>query len=353
MVQEVFDEHKLPPEFTADLRRLCLDWLSTGNVEGQRMAADNRRKQAERMALAAARNPEVALVDTWRAEAEPIPPWALAVNGEVPAWGIEICNQAWLLQLERLVWMIGHETSLPDPAPGRCGSARASRRQWAAVADQAITRWLAGEGISADEPPPGPEIGSLLGRLDGEKAGAARLLQGALRLVMHAPAEEFEKGFAAIAADSALARELRGPIRYLEFMCGYRWENILLHLCRAIGDGVGRAGGMPEFDVGTCLGQISFVYRDDPLRVPTTCATLIGAWAWLRNLNADVVASAYPRLAHLAEHTRQQLGDMTPVERWLTGRLFVGIRVWLGEVDQGDVEQPHPALEPYPTLLSA
>ncbi|UCC68384.1 MAG: sigma-70 family RNA polymerase sigma factor [Armatimonadota bacterium] len=353
MVQEVFNEHKLPPEFAVELRRLCLDWLSTGNPEGQKMAVSNRKEQAERIALAAARNPEVALVNKWREEAEPVAKWALAVNGEVPAWGIEICNHAWLQQLQRIVWMIGRETSLPDPAPGRCGSVHVPRRQWAALADQALTRWLGGEGAAPDDPPPGPAIHSLLGKLDDDKAGAARLLRATLRLVLERSPEEFEQGFKEIEADSALARELRDAIRYLEFMCGYRWENIFLDLCRAVGDAAYRAGEMPEFDVGTCAGQASFVYRDDPLRVPTTCAILVGAWAWLQNVSPDVVVSAYPRLAPLAEHTRRQLGEVTPVKRWLAGRLFVGIRVWLGEVDHGDIEQPRPALEPYPTLLSA
>lgn len=31
MVQEVFNEHKLPPEFSRDLWRLCMDWLYTGD----------------------------------------------------------------------------------------------------------------------------------------------------------------------------------------------------------------------------------------------------------------------------------------------------------------------------------
>ena len=352
MVQEVFDEHKLPPEFTADLRRLCLDWLAAGGPEGQPTSVAKRKEQAERIALAAARNPEVALVNTWREEAEPIPKWALAVNDELPAWGIEICNHAWLQQLGRNVWMIGSETSLPDPAPGECGSVGVPRRQWAALADQALTRWLAGEGPASDDPSPGPAIHSLLGKLDDDKADAVRLLRATLRLVLERTAEQFEQGFSEIQAESALARELRGPIRYLEFLCGYRWENIFLDLCRAIGDPAYRAGELPEFKVGTCGGQVSFAYRDDPLRVPTTCATLVGVWAWLQNLSPDVVASAYPSLARLAEHTRRQLGEVTPVKRWLAGKLFVGIRVWLDEVDHGDIEQPRPALDPYPTLLS-
>ena len=139
---------------------------------------------------------------------------------------------------------------------------------------------------------------------------------------------------------------------YVQFMCGYRWEKIVLELCRAIGDPEYRAGRPRAWHVGACNGQMGFVYRDDPARVPATCAILLGLWAWLTDAPPGTVASAYPDLAALAERIRDQLGEMTPAKRWLAGRLFVGIRIWLQEVDHGDIKQPKPAMVPYPSLGS-
>ena len=102
--------------------------------------------------------------------------------------------------------------------------------------------------------------------------------------------------------------------------------------------------------MGSCNGQVAFVYRDDPLRVPTTCAILVGIWAWLEDIPSDTVESTYPTLAPLAARIRDELGQRTPVKRWLAGRLFVGIRIWLQRIDHGDIKQPQPAMDIFPTL---
>ena len=86
------------------------------------------------------------------------------------------------------------------------------------------------------------------------------------------------------------------------------------------------------------------------MRVSTSCAILVGLWAWLNDVHPKTVEARYPALAPLAQRVRQELGELTPVKRWLAGRLFVGIRIWLQEFDHGDIKQPRPAIDPYPAL---
>ena len=348
MVQEVFNEHKLPPEFSRDVWNLCMDWLCS--VDGPPEDSEKRKEQAERIALAAARDPDVAVVNQWLQEAEPIPDWALAIDKETPRYGFEICNHGWVEQLERMVWMIGHETSLPNPAPGECGTVPVSRQQWAALAYDSLSRWLDGAPASTEDLPIVGEIHNLLGARDDGKIGAVRLLRDTLQIAALQRPKDFDAAFAELEADSDLAREMRGPMEYLQFRCGYRWQKIALELCRAIGDPDYRAGKPLAWHVGKCNGQISFVYRDDPVRVPTTCGILVGIWAWLRDIPTDVVESTYPNLVPLASRVHDELGEVTPVKRWLAGRLFVGIRIWLQEIDHGDIKPPRPAMDVYPVL---
>lgn len=348
MVQEVFDEHKLPSEFSREVWKLCMDWLCSVD-EKNPVDPTPEKERAQRIASAASRDPEVAKVNEWRHQAEPVPEWALAVDKETPRWAIEICNHAWLDQLERCLWMIGNETALSDPPPGKCGSISASRWHWGAVAEEGLSRWLAGSPVSPEEPPPLPEIHSLLGPRDNEKVGAAHLLREALRLAIGLPRESDEE-FDELAKKSGLPREIRHPIGYVQLSCGYRWEKVLLDACRFIGDRKHRQSKLDTFRVGACNGQLAFVYRDDPLRVPTTSAILVGLWSWLKDIPSETVEARYPTLAPLAERVRQQLAEITPPKRWLAGRLFVGIRIWLQELDHGDIKQPLPAVDPYPTL---
>ncbi|MHC4676563.1 MAG: RNA polymerase sigma factor [Planctomycetota bacterium] len=352
MVQEVFNQHKLPPEFSRDVWNLCMDWLCLAD-ESASLDSEKTKEQAERMALAAARDEDVATVNQWCQQAEPIPAWAFAIDKETPRYGFEICNHGWVDQLQRMVWMISHETALPSPAPGECGTIPACRYQWAALADDILSRWLASTSVSDEDAPLAQEIHALLGPVDNQKAGAVRLLRDTVRLAVKHRPRDFETAFDELKLDSDLAGEMRQPIKYLQFRCGYRWENIVLELCRAIGDRDYRSSRPLAWHVGKCNGQISFVYRDQPLRVPTTCGILVGIWAWLNQISPDTVASTYPTIAPLATHIRAELGQMTPVKRWLAGRLFVGIRIWLQEIDHGDIKQPRLAMEVYPTLADS
>jgi len=352
LVQEVFNEHKLPPEFSREVWNLCMDWLCTAD-EAQPGDPEERKKRAERVAVAAARDPDVAVVNEWRQQAEPLPDWSSAIDRETPRYGYEICNHAWIEQLNRLVWMIGNQAHQASPPPGECGTVPDSRIQWAAMADDALTRWLEEESASTEYPPSIQEIARLLGSVDEQKAGAVRLLRHTLRIAVRHRPRDFEEAFDVLEANSELAREMREPIKYLQFCCGYRWEKIVLELCRAFGDPQYRAGRPLAWHVGKCNGQTAFVYRDDPLRVPTTCAILVGIWAWLKEISVDQVEATYPTLALLAERVRHELGEATPVKRWLAGRLFVGIRIWLQEIDHGDIEPTRPALDAYPTLGEA
>lgn len=321
---------------------LTMDWLGTGESG----MPDDPEKQA-RLALAAQRDPEVALVDAWRAQAQPLPDWALKVDRATPHWGIEICNEAWLAYLETQVYKIGE--GLWWPSIGWCGDGSMARQQWASWAAWALSDWLDGAPPGAHNPL-AAEIGMLLGERTADKAGAARLLKETIELAAATPPRQFQVEFTKLEASSHLAEEMRDKVKYLQFRCGYRWEQIVLEACRAIGDETYRQGSPRFWHVGSCNGQIAFAHRDDPLRIPTTAGVLGGVWAWLRDTPTGDIASAYPEVASLAERVRRQLGDVTPVKRWLAGRLFVGIRIWLQEADHGDLAPPRPALPGYPTL---
>jgi len=330
------------PTFDRDVWNLTMDWLGTGETG---LPEDPEKR--DKIALAAQRDPDVAQVDAWRAQAEPIPEWASRVDGDTPHWGVEICNEAWLAYLEAQVLKIGK--AFWFSGPGWCGDESMARRQWASWAAQALSRWL-------DRAPPNAlsplsaEIDALLGERDPEKAGAAHLLKETIELTGASPPGRFDEQFQELEAASRLAEEMRGKIKYLQFRCGYRWEQIVLESCRAIGDEAYRQGEPRFWHVGCCNGQIAFAYRDDPLRVPTTTGILIGLWAWLKEIPADRVSTTYPEVASLAERVRLRLGEITPVKRWLAGRLFVGVRIWLQEYDYGDLTPPRPALEAVPTL---
>jgi hypothetical protein len=321
---------------------LTMDWLSTGESG----LPEEPGKRA-RLALAAQRDPDVAQVDAWRAQAGAIPDWALKVDRATPHWGVEICNEAWLTCLEAQIGQIGQ--GLWHPSGGWCGDESMARRQWGAWAAQALSSWLDGASPHTHNPLLA-EVSALLGKCDTEKAGAARLLKETIELGITTSPGQFDACFASLEATSRLTEEMRDKIKYLQFRCGYRWEQIVLESCRAIGDEAYRQGTPRFWHVGSCNGQIAFAHRDDPLRIPTTAGVLVGLWAWLKEAPPDDVASTYPEFASLAERVRQQLGDVTPVKRWLAGRLFVGVRIWLQEYDHGHLAPPHPALETYPTL---
>lgn len=328
--------------FDRETWSLVIDWLGTGES-----GMPEEPEARARLAGAAARDRDVALVDAWRTEAEPLPEWARQLDRETPHWGVEICNVNWLAHLEGQIDRIREERWAPGV--GWCGALPTCRVEWATWAGAALSRWLEGQGPDAPNPV-GTEIHAALGRRDEEKAGAVLLLREAIDLaVSHRPAA-FEEHYNALEATSDLAAELRRAIRYLQFTCGYRWEKIVLDLCRAIGDEAYRQGHPRAWHVGSCNGQIAFAARDDPLRIPTTAGIQVGLWGWLKQVPSQVVASAYPEHGLLAAHVGHRLGEMTPAKRWLAGRLFLGVRLWLEEYDHGDLPPPRPALEAYPSL---
>lgn len=323
---------------------LTIDWLGTGESG---MPEEEQARQ--RLAEAAARDPDVALIDAWRAEAEPLPEWALQLDRETPHWGVEICNVNWLEHLEAQIDRIREERY--ESGAGWCGALPAWRVQWATWAQMALSRWLEGQGPQETNPI-GAEIHATLSRRDQDKAGAVSLLRGAIELaVSHRPAT-FEEHYAALEATSDLAAELRKPIGYLEFTCGYRWEKVVFDLCRAIGDASYREGRPRSWHVGSCNGQIAFADRDDPLRIPTTAGILVGLWAWLDQVPSQVVSSRYPEHAPLAAQVGHRLGERSPAKQWLAGRLYLGVRLWLEAYDHAAIEPARPALEVYPSLAA-
>jgi hypothetical protein len=340
-------QENLPEEkkaFDRETWGLVIDWLGTGES-----GMPEEEQARERLVEAATRDPDVALVDAWRAEARPLPQWALQLDRETPHWGVEICNVNWLAHLEGQIDRIREQRY--EPGAGWCGALPAWRVQWAAWAEAALSRWL--EGTSPEETNPiGAEIHATLGRRDKDKAGAVDLLHSTIELaLLHRPAA-FGEQYAALEATSDLAAELRKAIGYLQFTCGYRWEKIVFDLCRAIGDASYREGHPRFWHVGSCNGQIAFAGRDDPLRIPTTAGILVGLWAWLDQVPSQIVTSRYPAHALLGAEVRRRLGERTPAKQWLAGRLFVGVRLWLAEYDHGDLKPARPALEAYPCLAA-
>ena len=330
--------------------RLTMDWLGTGEY-----GVPEDPEKRSRLAMVADRDPDVAQVDAWREQAKPIPEWARKVDRSTPHWGIEICHESWLDYLEMQLLKIDNERWWPST--GWCGGVSLARQQWASWATESLSGWLAGETAGVNTAgfnnPTTAEIHELLGARNDNKAGAVRLLKETIDLAIDTPPAGFDVQFEKLKARSPLAEAMRDKFKYLQFRCGYRWEQILLESCRAIGDGDYRQGEPRFWQVGSCNGQIAFADRADPLRIPTTAGVLVGLWAWLEDVPDDEVASAYPEVALLAQQVRQQLGQKTPVKRWLAGRLFVGVRIWLQEYDHGDLAPPEPALKTYPTLNSA
>lgn len=255
----------------------------------------------------------------------------------------------WLAHLEGQIDRIREERAAQGI--GWCGARPVWRIQWATWAQAALSRWLEGQDPEQTNPI-GAEIHATLGRRDEDKAGAVSLLQSAIELaVSHRPAA-FEEHYAALETTSDLAAELRKPIGYLEFTCGYRWEKIVLDLCRAIGDETYRRGRPRSWHVGSCNGQIAFADRDDPLHIPTTAGILVGLWAWLVQASSPIVTSRYPEYAPLAAQIGHRLGESTPAKRWLAGRLFVGVSLWLQEYDRVALELARPALTVCPRLAT-
>jgi hypothetical protein len=328
--------------FDREVWKLTMDWLCTG----EHGLPEDPEKRA-RIASAAQRDADVAQVDAWRVQAQPIPDWALKVDRATPHWGVEICNDAWPVYLEAQLRKISE--GLWWPSVGWCGGSPLTRQQWGAWAVDALSDWL-DSGAPDGHNPLTAEIAALLGEHNPDKVGAVRLLKATLELGITKPPRQFDAHFEKLEATSPLAKAMRPKIKYLQFRCGYRWEQIVRETCRAIGDEAYRQGEPRFWHVGSCNGQIAFAHRDDPLRIPTTAGILIGLWAWLRAVPADDAVAAYPEFAALAARVRQQLGERTPVKRWLAGRLFVGVRIWLQAYDHGDLAPPHPALETYPTL---
>jgi hypothetical protein len=328
--------------FDRETWRLTMDWLCTGESG---VPEDPEKRQ--NLVLAAQRDPAVAQVEAWHAQAQPLPDWALQVDRETPHWGVEICNAAWLSYLERQLLNIAAEEW--HPTAGWCGDEPLSRRQWASWAVEALSCWL--DGTSPDGYNPlAAEMGVLLGEGNADKAGAVRLLKEAIELGVNVPPREFEARFEQLEATTPLAQDMRNKVKYLQFRCVYRWEQIVLESCRAIGDATYRQGEPRFWHVGCCNGQIAFAHRDDPLCIPTTAGVSVGLWAWLEDVPAKDASGDYPEVAWVAYKVRQELGDMTPVKRWLAGRLLVGVRIWLQEYDHGDLAPPRPALERYPKL---
>ncbi len=107
MVQEVFNEHRLPDAFRSEVVDEITDkWWGSLAKEQQANAAV-RKAEAERL-------------DAMRATLDAVPMWARRLVKASPDWGFEICSHRWLDGLDQILEIFGNE-KFQGPLLGRCG----------------------------------------------------------------------------------------------------------------------------------------------------------------------------------------------------------------------------------------
>lgn len=280
------------------------------------------------LGLAASEDADIAYVDRLRAEAEPLPPYAVELDDYFIHALLSPCHVLWPEHLQHLLALIGNERPpmlLAQSRPDACGSLTATRAAWMQDVISRLDDYLAGVLSLFRDP-----LHTALGRPDHDKLGAVLLLREALAIATSHTPEEFEPAFAVVPSTSMLAEKLRPSIAAVRFRCGYRWELTLHDICHAIGDvRIRRVLNL----TGPCDHQLSSVHQDDPVRVEHAASVLIGLWSFLVGTPQSRIAVTYPIHARAARRVRFTLGEETPAKRWLVGRTFVLIRQWLAYID--------------------
>lgn len=294
------------------------------------------------LSLAASEDADIAYVDRLRTTAEPLPPYAIELDDYFIHALLSPCHVLWPEHLQHLLALIGNERPpmlSADARPDACGTLTASRAAWTENVITRLDDYLAGVLSLFRDP-----LHTALGRPDHDKLGAVLLLRHALAIATSHTPDQFEPAFAAVPSTSLLAEKLRPSIAAVRFRCGYRWELTLHDICHAIGDvRLRRALNL----TGPCDHQLTSVHHDDPVRVENAASILIGLWSFLVGTPQSKINATYPAHARAARRVRFTLGDETPAKRWLAGRTFISLKIWLTHLQ---TLTHTPTLTPLPTL---
>lgn len=303
-------------------------------------------------------DPDVRAVEQLLARAQPLPEWALAVDGLVGRPGVWACQAGWEDELERLVVMIGASvgpadflpaTSLSlepcDPVKCGCGELSGRRRAWGLEVISRLEDYLAGVLSMARDP-----LHAALGWPTPDKLGAVRLLVGALSLVTSDDPSRFDVEYPKLPASTATAQAMRKPIAFVRFACAYRWERTIEELCRAIADPAFRDDPQRVWALcdperhGGCDRQVALCVAEDGQRLQRVATVLLGTWSWLTGRPLPMEYADYLRRATRVRHA---LGEPSAVKRYLAGRVFVAAKAWLQFTDE---RSGLPVLRSYPAL---
>ncbi len=294
------------------------------------------------------RDPDVAFVHALRRAAEPIPQWAALLDEQLPRYGVVPCHPCWTERLDRLAVLIGNEMTPSDDLPGKCWEQPAGRVQWSASVQRAIAAWVSGGEVAKDDAHVASDVAAALGAPTDDKRAAALYVAKAVELVCSSDPQVFRAALGRIDPPGALGETIKPALLSLQTKCGSGWENVVMTTLRCIGKGaVSEVRSLPV--VQDCDAQLSSMPDRDHHRVSSTCAILLGLWAWLGNIGAKELKRQYPKLAVMAQRTVDALGEPTAAKRWLAARMFVGVRLWLAEIEN-TTGMVQPVLARFPQL---
>jgi RNA polymerase sigma-70 factor (ECF subfamily) len=319
MIQEVFDEHKLPPEFIRDV------WQYT--VLRDAWQDDD----------------EIKAVNSMVAEVEEFPEWSLQVRRAMPNLdGFEMCTHRWLEGLDDVMKMIGSEHFFPSDA-GHCGDMPDEIVDAARQRVAAVQSWI--EGKSASEGDLRRRVTEWLGEQNPEKTEAATCYVELASAYFHFSNDDKEALLAKWRARAdqnhmlKLVFERNGFQELLEHLCGFRTIDLLDLYIRIIGGDCSQAAER----YGGCALQLRFTLRDDPERFGITHGYLWGLQAYLLGRDEKWLQEMKSECAGAAIHALQlvsRAGAPTPLRRWLVTSMLKTTKLWCQHVintSEGDV----------------
>jgi len=338
MVKEVFDEHKLPPDFISKVWETCVL-----DATGEYVFDD-----------------EVKAVNAMMRDIDEFPEWALQVRDAMPKYGLEMCSHRWLDGLDDVLSMIGAEEHFPSSA-GHCGDipgrivAAAERRA------QAAQSWIEGRAPQNDLC---TQVAEWLGEQTPEKKEAATCFVELVRGFFfddrpNDEALQLAKQWRTRADANRSLKTLFSSGEGLDFLlqnrCGFKMIDRLDIAIRVIGGDDSESADL----VGACIDQIRFVPRDDPARFDTTRGYLWGLDAYLRGRGQEWLRANKPECAGAAIYALQgvsRAGPPTPLRRWLVASLLKSTKIWcqalLNATARYDVALPAYALD-LPDVVTA
>jgi RNA polymerase sigma-70 factor (ECF subfamily) len=318
MVQEVFDEHKLPAGFDqAVVDEITGKWWG-GLAPAQ--AANSAMREAELEVLA-----------RMKEQAGAIPKWALQLIKSLPEpeGGFEICSHRWVDGLDNLVEAIGEEQFQPSRA-GRCGDVPGRVLAEIELRGETVQGWAAGRPAETDLD---KQIAAWLGPPTPAKREAAKCFAKVTQAFVSGgkgQAGAAAQPWRSKAATNPLIQRLfygEGIIGGFENACGYQIVGRLETLIRIIGGDDSQLEEIRWF----CNTQLRFVFRDDPSRMSTTLGYLWGLQAYLLGRDERWLRKQVPQAAGAAIYALRgvvKAGPPTPLRRWLVASLLVATRYW-------------------------